>query len=975
MKYVIKCIIFSTIVLLQCLKLNAQCSWYNIYSNGFESNAVFPYVIPGTTYQNTPQSYAVHSGQKSLYLNFVNNCAIGTMAVDMPIAVCPNVQTKFSAWFTTSFSGIQCKIKIQIVDSNNNILQNVPNLTCPYAPQWVQFTSNAISSPTGIVKFRIYTNVAGGSGNDLSMDDLLVQNCHNILPTYPLVNVGNICSTADTVNLLNYFTNSPGVIGNWTGPSALANGAIGTFHPNINSSGVYNYSSHPLGANPVCPTSSNSVQINVINPIPVSVSDSLSMCEGDSVSLTANSSASTYSWSPTTGLSDTIGSTVIAKPTVTTTYIVKENDSGCFGSDTVTVYVRNKPSITVNSDTICPYSSVLLQANGASTYTWSPALALSSTLGSAVTAHPLVTSTYMVIGEDNACYDTAFATVTVSQLLNLTAPSISLCAGESQQITASGAANYLWSPSAGLNDTIGAVVTASPSITTNYTLVGNLGSCYDTTQVTVTVFPLPAIPVITNVSSLNFCQGDSVILISSPGNSYLWLNGLTSDSIIIHHTSTLTVQVSDANGCVSLPSAQTSIIEFMRPSPPALIPNGPTLLCGNDSLLLTLNSSVYSPVYTWVGTPFPVSNDSLWIFANASIYAFQTDTNGCVSLNSNIVNATFAPLPSAPTIVSSSGLSFCTGDSVQLTLVGNFINPVWSSGDITSSITVTSSGTYIVQSTDTCGVSHQTSVLVNVYPLPIAAFHVSDSAGCIPFTTSFINESLNANSYIWNFGDGNSATDVSPDHEYLAESSYSVGLTAISSQGCKSKIIKPSYIFAESSPILEIAYSPDSSIIDNSTEFINFNAIVSGADTFWWNCPDYGILQTADNISITMPDTGLHDVLLIGMSTLGCTDTTHKTIYVKGAFTVYIPNSFTPFNQDGLNDVFRPIANNLDTTSFKCSIYDRWGMKLKEFTDPILGWDGKVNGTIYAGIYNWIIECMDTKGVQYRLSGSVNILP
>ena len=66
-----------------------------------------------------------------------------------------------------------------------------------------------------------------------------------------------------------------------------------------------------------------------------------SVCLGNSTTITA-SGASSYNWSPSTGLNTTTGSTVIATPTVTTTYIVTEagsNSYGCSNSQSITITV------------------------------------------------------------------------------------------------------------------------------------------------------------------------------------------------------------------------------------------------------------------------------------------------------------------------------------------------------------------------------------------------------------------------------------------------------------------------------------------------------------------------------------------------------------------------------------------------------------------------------------------------------------
>jgi len=64
--------------------------------------------------------------------------------------------------------------------------------------------------------------------------------------------------------------------------------------------------------------------------------------------------------------------------------------------------------------------------------------------------------------------------------------------------------------------------------------------------------------------------------------------------------------------------------------------------------------------------------------------------------------------------------------------------------------------------------------------LPVSAlFTVSDTSFCnMPATVSFLNQSINATSYQWNFGDGNTSTDISPVHVYQNIGQYNVSLTA-----------------------------------------------------------------------------------------------------------------------------------------------------------------------------------------------------
>jgi len=58
-------------------------------------------------------------------------------------------------------------------------------------------------------------------------------------------------------------------------------------------------------------------------------------------------------------------------------------------------------------------------------------------------------------------------------------------------------------------------------------------------------------------------------------------------------------------------------------------------------------------------------------------------------------------------------------------------------------------------------------------------FVASNVSGCqVPFTVNFTNNSVNANSYLWDFGDGTTSTETNPSHTYTSLGNYNVILTA-----------------------------------------------------------------------------------------------------------------------------------------------------------------------------------------------------
>ncbi len=282
-----------------------------------------------------------------------------------------------------------------------------------------------------------------------------------------------------------------------------------------------------------------------------------SICTGGSVTLKA-SGATTYTWSPATGLSATTGDSVIATPTVTITYTV----IGIIGtagtsyaqtdSTTVTVTVNMPPTITVNTPSpICNGGNATLIANGGSTYTWSPSTALNATTGDSVIASPTATTIYTVTGDSLGCTATATDTVKVitAPPLPIVPASAFLCLGQSDTLFAQGTGNnFTWSPSSGLSATTGSSVIATPTVTTTYSVTGpdSLG-CTATGTVVVTIFPSPNQP--------SFIQsGDTLISSSQHDNQWYYngapLNNDTSQRLIITVPGEYWVVVNnEANGC------------------------------------------------------------------------------------------------------------------------------------------------------------------------------------------------------------------------------------------------------------------------------------------------------------------------------------------------------------------------------------------------------------------------------------------
>lgn len=112
--------------------------------------------------------------------------------------------------------------------------------------------------------------------------------------------------------------------------------------------------------------------------------------------------------------------------------------------------------------------------------------------------------------------------------------------------------------------------------------------------------------------------------------------------------------------------------------------------------------------------------------------------------------------------------------------------------------TFTEAGIYTVNLTVTNEAGNDSEVKENYITViggsaPIAAFTGTPTSGAVPLTVTFTDASINATSWLWDFGDGNTSTDQNPTNIYNTTGSYTVNLTVSNEYGNDSEL-KTNYI-------------------------------------------------------------------------------------------------------------------------------------------------------------------------------------
>ncbi len=132
---------------------------------------------------------------------------------------------------------------------------------------------------------------------------------------------------------------------------------------------------------------------------------------------------------------------------------------------------------------------------------------------------------------------------------------------------------------------------------------------------------------------------------------------------------------------------------------------------------------------------------------------------------------------------------------------------------------------------------------ITVYDVPVPAFSASPRMGPVPLTVTFDNQSTNATSYLWSFGDGATSTVVAPLHVYSMTGEYTVTLTAYNPYS-SATVTETRYITVYYMPTVDFVGTPT---IGTAPLVVTFTRSTSHANSFLW---DYG-----DGITSTTADT------------------------------------------------------------------------------------------------------------------------
>ncbi|RYY40208.1 MAG: hypothetical protein EOO08_07700 [Chitinophagaceae bacterium] len=411
--------------------------------------------------------------------------------------------------------------------------------------------------------------------------------------------------------------------------------------------------------------------------------------------------------------------------------------------------------------------------------------------------------------------------------------------------------SYSWSPSGGSGSTASGLLPGTYTVTVTDTRGCTATASQALTQPTV----IAGSTVVTNVACFGGNNGAIDLTPSggTPGYTYSWSGGPTTQDRSSLAAGTYSVVITDANSC-------TKTISNIVVSQPTAAVSGTTVVTnvacfgGNTGAInLTPNGGTGPYTFNWSGGPTTEDRTGL---AAGTYSVIITDNNGCTGTVSNIaVNQPGAPVSGTTVVTNVACFGGNTG-AINLTPTGGVGGYTynWMGGATTEDRTGLTSGTYSVIITDNNGCTGTVSNIAVSQPgAPVSGTTVVTNVACFGGNTGAINLTPNGGTgpYTFNWSGG----PTTEDRILLQAGNYSVTIT--DANGCTGTINNIS-VNQPSAPLSASYTTNDVSCFGGSDGSINLTPAGGTTPyTFLWN----GGATTEDrtgliagNYSVTITD-------------------------------------------------------------------------------------------------------------------------
>ncbi|WP_317896593.1 T9SS type B sorting domain-containing protein [Aurantibacillus circumpalustris] len=737
----------------------------------------------------------------------------------------------------------------------------------------------------------------------------------------------------------------------------------------------------------------------ILKPVPFALMSSNSpICNGQNLSLFANGGQS-YFWNGPVGYSSSQQYPIIAGaiPNNSGVYnLTVTAANSCTASTSNTVVVNPTPTLSAFGSTVCVTQTLNLFSNsfvGAS-YFWVGPNSYTSNIQNPSVANPsVIASGIYTVKATSAvgCTNTATADVTVTAVPIPTITSNSpKCFGTDLNLNGSGGTSYSWTGPVGFssafqNTSIYGVIVSNGGV---YTLQVTTGPCINTATHVVVINPLPSFSLSSNS---HVCETEKLFLNAtavSNAVSYLWQpssvmsftgsqsQNIVRDSAKVHFSGVYSLSVIDANSCQN--SATLAVNIYTNP---ILSPVSTTVCLNNEATLKVSGASTY----TWTGPGFYYSNQAITLIKNATSVAPSIYTviggaaNSCTSTTTASISTT--PLPT-PWLSVYPATKVCLNKEISLEGFGGssyeWKGPSnFNHNQKVFTFTLSSPsyvGSYTLIATDALGCSNSTQTSISFDPLPDGTLLGTTMDACVPFSSDFSYFSSSTTTNIatqWQINNESVIQGKNFSRPFTVAGDYIIRGTFIDTISTCANTAS-FVVHAREIPVADFVTSPERPVegIDE-VYFTNKSSGLELSEWNWYFINDKGKISKQENTSYFFKNAGIYPVALLIKNKWGCADTIVKAIKIETDFNVYVPNAFTP-NNDNTNPTFLPVCTGIKF--YELNVFNRWGNKVFQTFELNKGWDGTFNGEpCKDDVYVWQIKVSSLGGEMKILDGHVTL--
>lgn len=345
----------------------------------------------------------------------------------------------------------------------------------------------------------------------------------------------------------------------------------------------------------------------------------------------------------------------------------------------------------------------------------------------------------------------------------------------------------------------------------------------------------------------------------------------------------------------------------------------------------------------------------------------KTPGADCNLLSYDFFNTSTAPAPARPFTDTSFVWSF--SDLAPGTTIPG--------GPVTSTIThiFPAAGTYnvslILVDTNYCNYPDDTTRQLFIAANVKAQFE-TPSTGCAPYYAVINNTSIAGQTYLWDFGDGTTATDRTPaPHFYPNPGTYTIKLTVMDPTTCNKVDDTAMTITLQGKPTPAWDFTPLPPVPNTPTVFTNSSI---GGIRYEWIFGDGSstVKLTMDTVIHQYNKTDTFQACLVVTNQAGCSDTLCKPVPVIINPLLDVPNAFTP-GRFGQNGVVKVVGFGITHMVFR--IYNRWGQLVFQSNDPYIGWDGTYKGALQPmDVYGYTLEAQYSDGTHATKKGDITLI-